>query len=1043
MRAKIMTTIGKTHIEVYEECRKDYPTLDRVANVLSKSRSDIIGRDGDDIRKGLSNPEKANVLILGDPGTGKTASVRGFAYSPDTLATSIVLEVNPELLITQGEDKESAMLVGFRRLVEEAGKYSKDHDVITILFIDEFHKIVMYAPSAIEALKPILEKSAANYFRIIASTTFKEYSDNMAGNRAFDQRFLRLTLPELSKDAVLHILTNTAFHWGLEKLTSPTIMEEIYVESKSLLISNAQPRASLDILQAMVAEITKTIWVENGVEKRSYYTPQELGIADEYSISRPILKRAIKRMYSVDIDRGVDVKEVIHALNTRLFNQEQAIATVTSQLEMAAHNFGELDRPKVSFLSTGSTGTGKDLVDSELIPAPVKEGYIRNGDLKIGDFVYGRHGKPIRVSGVYPQGIKTIYRMTLVDGRTIDCGKGHLWTYRNANGNGARNWKTITTEELMKKPLSRKSKSGRTVHSYVLPQSEAVEREAQTYHLDPYVFGALLGNGSFRSTAIDFSSNDTETVHRLESILGFPAKTSCHNYSWYFLTGKQGVRDTLLQTKDILREIPELIGKKSGEKFIPDIYKYGSIKQRWNLIQGLFDTDGNIKNTSRHQVSYSSTSKQLINDIQEVLWSLGITSTVSSQSNTRKGRESKTIEYVLHVKARPEDKVKFFRLTRKIEIAKQAVLVERSRNKHYDTVAIASIEKLDHKESTTCIMVDDEEHLYLAGKGHIVTHNTELAKIISETMSLPLKRFDMSRYASDDNATDFADDLFHAAWSTPNAYLLIDEVEKSSRKAMNILLQVLDDARLNDSVNPDRVASFSGNIINLTTNLGSEVYQNMNMHKDSTAVVDTELIYKALSDAEIFETAVLGRIDAIVPFRPLPFEALMKIAKRALQNMIDAAQTDTRHIIVSDDVVQYIVKDRTSTDSERGGARDVKRNVKNLVVQVLAHYLTYAKEELPVILYIEGRPRFKYKNVADPLNAHVALKECYSIAYVTDILKAISKQIGKPLVNRGLYLPNDADIKVYIEQIMRLASQGHNKFDSIMDGETCVIRGVV
>ena len=357
-------------------------------------------------------------------------------------------------------------------------------------------------------------------------------------------------------------------------------------------------------------------------------------------------------------------------------------------------------------------------------------------------------------------------------------------------------------------------------------------------------------------------------------------------------------------------------------------------------------------------------------------------------------------------------------------------------------MAIQSIEKLDEKEPMTCIMVEDDEHLYLAGKGHIVTHNTEMAKIISETMRLPLKRFDMSRYSSPDDAGAFADDLFHAVWATPNAYLLIDEVEKSSKPAMNILLQVLDDARLTDSVNSDRVASFSGAIINLTTNLASEIYQSMGRHQSSDAEADVELVYKALKDSPVFESAVLGRLDAVVPFHPLPVEAMEKIARRTLSDVIDVAQTDKRRIIVSDEIIPYIVKDRTSSDTERGGARDAKRNVKNIVVQELAHYLTYAKEEVPVMIYLKGKPRFKYSDIADPLNAQVAIKECYPIAAMDQLLAKLSKQVGKPLQNKGLYLPKDGDLKQYARTLAKLSRDGYYKFRSRIDGEQVLIEGV-
>ena len=317
-----------------------------------------------------------------------------------------------------------------------------------------------------------------------------------------------------------------------------------------------------------------------------------------------------------------------------------------------------------------------------------------------------------------------------------------------------------------------------------------------------------------------------------------------------------------------------------------------------------------------------------------------------------------------------------------------------------------------------------------------------MAKIISETMRLPLKRFDMSRYAAEADAGAFADDLFHAVWATPNAYLLIDEVEKSSRKAMNILLQVLDDARLTDSVNPDRVASFTGCIINLTTNLGSEIYQNMSRYQGADATPDSELIYRALSKSEVFETAVLGRLDAIVPFQPLPSEALEKIARRTLDDIVSAAETDKRRIIISPDVIPYIVLDRTSNDTERGGARDAKRNVKNLAGKVLAHYLTYATKEVPVILYVKGRARFRHKEIANPLNAQIALKECHPVERVDELLEALSQRVGKPLVDRGLYLPTDVDVKAYIQDIVNLSAQGYNKFRSVVDEERVCIQPV-
>ena len=1006
------------HIERFYQVREKYPMLNRGAKVLAEPPADIIGRDISELRRGLRNPEKANIVLLAEPGTGKTAYVQGFAYDKESLPYYLVLDVNPERLIDKEGDRDNALLTGFNELLSEAGRYGKEQDVIVILFIDEFHKLADISSNLLESIKPKLEKSAMNGFRLIAATTFQEYNDKIANNRALDQRFIQIKLSELPKHAVISILENRAKQHGVEKLLEEGILEEVYIQSKRILISNAQPRASIDTFNSMVGDTIKKEYMKDGKLYKEYYTPEELGLASDKVICRPLLKRVIKRAHGVDIDNEVQVTDVIHALHTRLFNQDEAIRVIVSQLEMAAHGFSELDRPKLSFISTGPTGSGKALLDSEWIPAPVPEGFIRNGDLKAGDYVYNRQGKPIRVTGVYPQGLRTVYRVTLADGRQIDCARDHLWTYRSRHGNGSRTWKTITTEELMKKRLAVKRKGGRTERSFVLPQNEAVEREEKTYDLDPYAFGAVLGAGLLTGETFEFQSNEEEIVRELERLTGLPIKQ------------ESGIP---IQIKDLLRGVPELIGTKAEETFLPDCYKFGSIKQRWSLLQGLFDTVGSIDKGPRYHISLRSSSGRLVRDIQEVLWSLGIMSSI---------RERQT-ESVLNVKVPNREKQKFFRLSRKLARAMEAGTAVKQREKNLGIVAIKSIEKLDHKESMTCIMVDDPEHLYLAGKGHIVTHNTELAKIISETMRLPLKRFDMSRYSSDEDAGAFADDLFHAAWSTPNAYILIDEVEKSSKKAMNILLQVLDDARLTDSVNPDRVASFSGTIINLTTNLASEIYRNMARFQQKNAEPDSELVYRALSESEVFETAVLGRLDAIVPFRPLPPEALEKIARRTLDDIVTAAETDKRRIIISPDVIPYIVLDRTSNDTERGGARDAKRNVKNLAAQVLAHYLTYAEREVPVILYVKGQARFRHKEIADPKNAQIDLKECYPIETVDALLEKLSAQVGKPLVDKGLYLPADVSLRTYAQDIANLALKGYNKFRSKIDEERVYVDPVM
>lgn len=76
-----------------------------------------------------------------------------------------------------------------------------------------------------------------------------------------------------------------------------------------------------------------------------------------------------------------------------------------------------------------STGTGKAEPINSRIPTP--NGYKLMGDIKVGDHVIGSNGKPIKVTRVFPQGVKDIYRIRLIDGRFTLCTAEHLWKIIN------------------------------------------------------------------------------------------------------------------------------------------------------------------------------------------------------------------------------------------------------------------------------------------------------------------------------------------------------------------------------------------------------------------------------------------------------------------------------------------------------------------------------------------------------------------------------------------------------------------------------------
>lgn len=307
----------------------------------------------------------------------------------------------------------------------------------------------------------------------------------------------------------------------------------------------------------------------------------------------------------------------------------------------------------------GYAGTGKAQPLDTKIPTP--EGVRLLGDLKVGDFVFDRQGKPTKVLGVFPQGKKRVYRVSFKDGRSSLCAGDHLWTFYNSKNKRF----TKTTLEILNLGLT--NSSG---FKYRIPTNGAVDYDQKQFDVDPYMMGLFLGDGCC-----------------LES------------YS-----------------KEVIQY--------SGEKSIPSEYKFGSIEQRLRLIQGLFDTDGSISvSGNRFNIRFSTTSKKLVRDVQEILWSLGYESTISIDK--RQDKYSTKICFGLNVNIDNNGKNKLFRLRRKFDIANKAA--DSSKHRDYSKIAITNIEELDCETEMACIYVDNDEHLYLT-EDYVVTHNTTLVK---------------------------------------------------------------------------------------------------------------------------------------------------------------------------------------------------------------------------------------------------------------------------------------------------------------------------
>ena len=369
------------------------------------------------------------------------------------------------------------------------------------------------------------------------------------------------------------------------------------------------------------------------------------------------------------------------------------------------------------------TGEGKAVPVDTKIPTP--DGWKTAGDIKLGDLLFDKNGNPTRVVGVYPQGMQETYEVTLRDGRKVKCNAEHLWQIFDNHRHNAPSY-TTTTKEMF--DIGAVAKRG---YNFSLPTAEAVEYETKDLELDPYVLGCFLGNGckdSHKNLVI--SSNDVELVHEVGKLLGASEciKPHSNNFTWHFSCGNyesgQHLDKRMLMKSDIYSDkLSTLLSDTySYQKYIPEEYKLGSIEQRWSLLQGLMDTDGNIYKDkgNRYNIQFSTSSPQLRDDIMEIAYSLGCSCSYR-MSRAAGVRNAKHDQYTIKFNVPNELKYKFFRLERKKKIALEAMNFHKK--KRYDRISIVDIKKTEEICEQVCFAVDNDEHLFLVGD-YVVTHNT-------------------------------------------------------------------------------------------------------------------------------------------------------------------------------------------------------------------------------------------------------------------------------------------------------------------------------
>jgi replicative DNA helicase len=549
-----------------------------------------------------------------------------------------------------------------------------------------------FAHSIIDVIEPTYFEN--KYFKIILQM-IKEYFKKYEASPSFET-LNQITRSELPQETVAKVVIDT-----IKKIKDINVEGLQFVQEKALKFCKQQ-----EVSKAM----TKAQKIIDGGEFESYDTIEEL----------------FKNALQVG-EREISLMDVFSNLDDVL-NEDyrhpipMGIPGIDRLLK------GGLAKGEIGVI-LAPTGVGKDQPISEPVLTPT--GWVTMGDIKVGDKVIGSDGKEQYVLGVYPQGVRPMYKVEFSDGTHTFCGFEHLWSVNTLNMRTAKTrvngkgvykpnygYKVLKTSDMMNDIKKR----GR--YNYRLPVVSPVEFEVKEVPIDPYLLGLLLGDGGIKKQ-VTLTTADVELVEYAESVLPNNSRIKRVTNTKYNhrITKQSGlINPVIMSLKNM-----DLYGCGSNNKFIPKDYIYNSSEVRISLLQGLMDTDGYVD--KKGTVQFTTVSKQLSEDVRELVLSLGGTVRINTKIPTYNYNGiKKEGQLAYNITISFANNVVPFKLLRKINRYYK-------RTKYLEQKYVKSI-TYSHDEGSVCIKVSNPDCLYVT-RDYVLTHNTTImTKVANHAFNL-------------------------------------------------------------------------------------------------------------------------------------------------------------------------------------------------------------------------------------------------------------------------------------------------------------------
>ncbi len=465
------------------------------------------------------------------------------------------------------------------------------------------------------------------------------------------------------------------------------------------LVSSVPTAANAGYYARIVKEagiLRRLIDVGTRIVQLGYETPQDTERA---------VDEAESLVYRVAQGRVTEDYQSLREVLTATLESIERLHEDHRELTGVPSGFPDLDRLTSGFQNSNLVilaarpAVGKALALDTPLPTPT--GWTTMGDVAVGDQLIGADGKPATVvAATDVMHGRPCYEVEFSDGTAIVADAGHQWlTETRASRRSAwaaaraynryrtqRIFPSVKTTEEILTTLRCNGIEGRLNHAVL--NARPLDMRERELPVPPYALGVWLGGGNAADARI--TTADPEVVVYLEA--------------------------------DGLRVVPRSLGVLN-DRHIPTIYLRASEVQRRSLLAGLLDTDGTVNGGGAVRISV--TSRRLAEDARELIVSLGYR--CSFGRKRLKGRtEASATAYTLTFSTTDE----VFRLERKRLMHKER-RGPGGAGKRFIT-AVRPVPSVPVR----CVEVDSPNHLYLASRSMVPTHNSTLGLDIARFASV-------------------------------------------------------------------------------------------------------------------------------------------------------------------------------------------------------------------------------------------------------------------------------------------------------------------